>query len=129
MTDLIERLFPEQRDFLVTVFPNTVATAVLAPSLSGEEVEVLNGPKWPDHQFDIINAADSFCHHSKSSQDILIKYFIQLIAGPLFSVEKSGEQNVRAYLVEPVMIELTKCLTSQSQPPFGCVQFTTTFNM
>ena len=59
-------------------------------------------------------------------------HVINAIAGPLFLYTESpqGEQNVRAYLIEPMIRELTKHSSKLTCPPPPPAQgFTTTVNM
>ena len=61
-------------------------------------------------------------------------HVVQAIAGPLFSysMEHSNERDVKAFLIEPVVRELTRHLSSmnfQSPPAPREMQFVTTINM
>ena len=140
VTKLIEELFSsEAREFWMTVYPTKVNAAVLPPSSSGDEIEVKNSTIVDLPQLtlksQLLTPYNDYI--SKTFWSSMSSHVIQSIAGPLFSYKETEiavrEKNVRAYLVEPIIRELTKHLsrlTSQSPPPpHGCAQFTTTLNM
>ena len=63
----------------------------------------------------------------------LCSHVMNGISGPLFSygsLSTSGETNIRAYLIEPVMRELTQHLSClPSEPPKECSLFTASLTM
>ena len=63
----------------------------------------------------------------------LYSHVMNGISGPLFSygsLSTSGETNIRAYLIEPVMRELTQYLSClPSEPPKECSLFTASLTM
>ena len=139
VTKLIEELFSsEAREFWMTVYPTKINAAVLPPSSSGDEIEVKNSTivDLPQLKLKSQLLTPYNDYISETFWSSMSSHVIQSIAGPLFSYTETEtavrEKNVRAYLVEPIIRELTKHLsrlTSQSPPPHGCAQFTTTLNM
>ena len=74
--------------------------------------------------------------HDKVDQTFwstVISHIIHAISGPLFSykhISETKEVNVRAYLTEPVIRELTQHLSNlEVEGPEGCSLFTACLNM
>ena len=136
VTDLIESLFSTEKErFWVTVYPNRANAAVLSPSSSGEDTTYHVGQLIDLTSLTLKRQLLAPFERSVSETfwNSISGHVIQAIAGPLFSYEdlnKRGEQNVRAYLVEPVLRELTKHLSGLSPSPSpGCSLFKATLSM
>ena len=134
VTDLIQSLFSTEKErFWVTVYPNRANAAVLSPSSSGDDTTYHVGQLIDLTSLTLKRKLLAPFERSVSETfwNSISGHVIQSIAGPLFSykdLNKRGEQNVRAYLVEPVLRELTKHLSGLSPSP-GCSLFTATLNM
>ena len=69
---------------------------------------------------------------SDTFSSTLSSHVIRAIAGPFFSyqsISKSGEANVRAYIIEPVIRELTQHLSKLPSPPPECSYNSAYINM
>ena len=135
--ELINNVFTSEAEaFWISVYPQKNTAAVLAPSSSGSEVAT-------QAEIFVKDIASSLSEQllipfkdmtSETFWASMTMHVMAAIAGPLFSyshsLTTSGEQNVRAYLVEPVIRELIKHLsTSIPGSRVGYPQFSATVNM
>ena len=119
--------------YWTTVSPTTVEATCAAPLKSGEEMYVTNGTSIELTSLKQQLLAPFQGHPvSDTFWSTLSSHVIRAIAGPLFSyqsISKSGEANARAYLIEPVIRELTQHLSNLPSPPPECSHFNASINM
>ena len=137
---IINDLFSEQSAmYWQTVIPEKVRAATLAPSgpESHKSIKIQQGcdisllSQLKEQLLGLFGKRPV----SETFWSSVASHIVQAISGPLFSykqISQSREANIRAYLIEPVLRELTRHLSNlevEASPPEGCSLFTACLNM
>ena len=125
VTKLLEELFsPASKNFWLSVYPARRNAGVMAPSNSGDEISCVEGPLIDLSLLTLkeqLLAPFAPCSINQTFWSSMSMHVVQAIAGPLFSysMEHSNERDVKAFLIEPVVRELTRHLSSMNFQKVG----------